>query len=1573
MARGQTSIPITGPSPVCKGNTGVYSITPTSGLTYYWSVSLQGNISSTTPSSATVLWGLVGTGTLNVAGLDSAGDTVQKGTLNVVIAPLPTPYLTNNAQVACQVLDSLRQKDAAANNTVHFNDTGCIKMCSNSTVTFTAHGFSGSTFTWAATGAASISPSGSTCNITWGAAGAGSVTITETTSSGCKATKTICITIIDHPHAQFYVMPNPGSVTICDSATALFIDQSTPSSGSSIVSWRWDFGDGTFSNAQGSALMPVAHQYNHPGSYTATLTVTNECGCTDQYRLSINVQAVTGVKIYCPHVACQNDTASYTSSLACSPSAWRVVGGTIQATPPITPGTVNIRWDHVDTSGFGYIMYNGGTCSGRACNSMTVVKIPVVLTSGHIVGPKIVCAGNQIIYRLPQWPTTKFTWSVSSSTGATTVPTDQPNEIALNTGNTSGTITLSCTYQNTLFKCGGSASITIQVLPPATINGASTVCYNTTNNYSLSGGLSGNWVLKFPDGSQNTASGTSMSALFNQVGTYTLTVAGSTFCPPSPFNIRVDSLPHKPDFIHGPNTLCKGVQTEFDAGNPVPGTIFAWAVQNGSVNSGSGAKTFVELNRSSTGPFVVMVWREGANAPHCHSDTLTMAVDTPKINLSIAGSNSVCPSSNSTYTASYTGGETYSWSLSNPNLGSVQNNGSSSATILWNNASGTCTVNLIMTKCFSTYTASYTVTVNAVPTVTLSVPDTVCSASAFTASVSYGGTGVTFNWGNGASTSVLPGGTSATYTYPVTGSSIVSYTVSANVTTSCGTVITVSKVVYVKPAPVANITPDGPFSYCPPNPFSQVLTATINSGFEPVNYYYWYKDNVLVASGPSTTTYTATSAGNYWLVVQGPNGCTNNSDTVQVVTNCGGGGGGCSVTPTPVLTVTAALDTCGYVHTTGAFTGSGVYDHWTYPIQTVTAATTSSTGDFTFNKAGNYTFTYSVNYSGCVYSQSASVIVPYIAGVKYAIQCNGSGSTYKANVYDNSNFYPSTPITNYTVKINGSTVYSGSTAPNYNTNLAPGTYNVEEDISGGSYPVCRAFATIVVPVPPHASFTVSRTTACVSQVAVFFTNTSTGSGLTYNWQFGDVSSNTQQNPYRVYSSTGNVTPTLTVTDLYGCTSTASQSLTIKGRDVFGNILIAPKYPCEGTAVTLTYKPNIGSTTPNYYYWMQQMDTIANTIYNPIHVFDPGYYWVTAVDNIGCYTNTTPDTVVVTQVPPPIIFGDTSECAGTQFTLSGYAGEVPGLTYGWLLNGSLISGATSSSLSQTLYSTGVYTYRLVLSVPNPGGGFCTDTSNPFNVTVHALPAPPSLSFSIPNCATYEVDLSVSPPLAGSYNWSNGLSGPNVTTYQGGNYQATYTDVYGCVSYNIIQVPKDPKVYLWIFPSGCFTLCVPKTTYDITGPIIPFYSWQYLNSGGPGASGTSSYIPDFTFNNAGQFNLVLNNGYCSATSDPMDVSAGPCGEGKKNLFMDNSDGTMPSLRIVPNPANTSAAIQYSYTGDGGNRYLEVYDMTGRLVSRYRVVAASGSWQLSLDNYASGLYEVIMRQDNKILLYNKLSVIK
>ncbi|MDF3028749.1 MAG: hypothetical protein K0S23_3056 [Fluviicola sp.] len=93
---------------------------------------------------------------------------------------------------------------------------------------------------------------------------------------------------------------------------------------------------------------------------------------------------------------------------------------------------------------------------------------------------------------------------------------------------------------------------------------------------------------------------------------------------------------------------------------------------------------------------------------------------------------------------------------------------------------------------------------------------------------------------------------------------------------------------------------------------------------------------------------------------------------------------------------------------------------------------------------------------------------------------------------------------------------------------------------------------ITVASPPTAAFNITGNNNC-SNIPIQFTNTSSGSGLTYSWNFGDPGSGAQNtsnliNPVHQYNAVGSGTQTynvtLTVTNSSGCTASISQTVTV---------------------------------------------------------------------------------------------------------------------------------------------------------------------------------------------------------------------------------------------------------------------------------------------------------------------------------------------------------------------------------------------------------------------------------------------
>lgn len=96
--------------------------------------------------------------------------------------------------------------------------------------------------------------------------------IVQETGYGCFDTSNYISVRVGGPSAAFGV-----SQTACYRTPVLLTSYSTPD-GSSIVSYRWSFGDGI--TQLDSLGTPITHLYAHPGTYFPSLTVTDAAGCS---------------------------------------------------------------------------------------------------------------------------------------------------------------------------------------------------------------------------------------------------------------------------------------------------------------------------------------------------------------------------------------------------------------------------------------------------------------------------------------------------------------------------------------------------------------------------------------------------------------------------------------------------------------------------------------------------------------------------------------------------------------------------------------------------------------------------------------------------------------------------------------------------------------------------------------------------------------------------------------------------------------------------------------------------------------------------------------------------------------------------------------------------------------------------------------------------------------------------------------------------------------------------------------------------------------------------------------------
>jgi gliding motility-associated-like protein len=218
------------------------------------------------------------------------------------------------------------------------------------------------------------------------------------------------------------------------------------------------------------------------------------------------------------------------------------------------------------------------------------------------------------------------------------------------------------------------------------------------------------------------------------------------------------------------------------------------------------------------------------------------------------------------------------------------------------------------------------------------------------------------------------------------------------------------------------------------------------------------------------------------------------------------------------------------------------------------------------------------------------------------------------------------------------------------TYATAGTYSVK---LVNTYVTCKdsISKTLTVTPPPVVSFTAPVTGACKAPFTVNFRNTSPDA-VSWQWNFGDGSSSTEENPSHTYTTEGSFDVTLSITSRNGCTNTSTLPAFINIREPIISLNNTPAGGC--IPFTYTGRTTINSLEPiNSYLWdfgNGQTSTRRDPL--PVRYDIPGSYTVslTITTSGGCTTTKTFAEAVKAGTPPVVDFtsSGTDECSSTAF-------------------------------------------------------------------------------------------------------------------------------------------------------------------------------------------------------------------------------------------------------------------------------------------------------------------------------------
>jgi PKD repeat protein len=119
----------------------------------------------------------------------------------------------------------------------------------------------------------------------------------------CVLKDSLLVTVRPTPNPLFTAPSN-----FCVGANAAFTDNSSGAAGSTITGWHWDFGNNLFDNIKNPTI-----KYTSPGTYTVTLTATDNHGCKNDTALVVHAWPLP-IASFNITSACQGDSVRFANT-----------------------------------------------------------------------------------------------------------------------------------------------------------------------------------------------------------------------------------------------------------------------------------------------------------------------------------------------------------------------------------------------------------------------------------------------------------------------------------------------------------------------------------------------------------------------------------------------------------------------------------------------------------------------------------------------------------------------------------------------------------------------------------------------------------------------------------------------------------------------------------------------------------------------------------------------------------------------------------------------------------------------------------------------------------------------------------------------------------------------------------------------------------------------------------------------------------------------------------------------------------------------------------------------------------
>lgn len=897
-----------------------------------------------------------------------------------------------------------------------------------------------------------------------------------------------------------------------------------------------------------------------------TCVVTAPSGCSTTLTFNVNLYPASTVTSTSQTI-CAGGSTTLVATGSSAPSgtySWSPAGGTNATTSSLSPAsTTTYTVTYTDPNG----------CVSTGTGAVSVNPLPTAPPTT----PVSYCQNatpNDLANSVTASAGCTLNWYGTNSVGGTasgTPPTVSTASV--------GTITYYVSQTNTTTGCEGpraSIVVTINALPNVTVTSPST-CPGIPVNITASGANTYSW--------STSETGATISFTTNAATTVTVTGTNTvTGCT----NSAISNVS-----VNGNITLTANDTTICEGGTA---TLTANGATNYSWSTGATTQTI------SVSPVTTTTYTVDGNTAGCTGST-TVTVTVNPVPTVTVNSDVICDGTTINVIASPSlPGGSYVWT---PNIGSAQSNSITPST--------TTTYNVVYTLNGCSNTGSGTITVNPTPTVAV-VPQTICLGDQATLTATTNPGGGTYSWNptnqttNSISvTPIATGNSNYTVTYDLNGCIA---TATGVVTTNPVPTVTVNSSTICNGA-VATVTaspnlPGGSYSWTPN--IGTIASNSVNPN-TTTSYSVVYTLNGCPANGSGTVTVNPTPT----VTVDNDVICLGEQATLTATANPGGGTYLWTPTnfTTSVINISpAASGTYSVTYTLNGCSATGSGNITVNPLPNVNAGvdqlicignqvTLTASGANTYSWDNNVvngvsfspvqTNTYTVtgtSAAGCVNTDQVVVTVEPLPVVSFYPSDTFGCTPMEVTLYN------TTPnVTDCIWTLSDGTTLSGCTSVQTIFSQA-GCYDITLTTSSanGCTNTASVQNMICVEQSPIANFAADpNELTTISTTSQMFNSSVNAS--TYFWTFGDGGSSNLENPSHVFpSEEGEYLITLFAYSPSGnCYDTTTQTIKIEEE-------------------TIIYVPN--TFTPD--------DDIYNQEFKPVFTsgFDPQSYTLFIFNRYG---------------------------------------------------------------------------------------------------------------------------------------------------------------------------------------------------------------------------------------------------------------------------------------------------------------------------------------------------------------------